>query len=252
LRGLSYSWRENKEDDAKALQLYQKAIERDPNYTDAYVLMGAILFNDWLYQWNQDPHAVERSQALVEKALQLDDSHSTAHVVLGAILAEQGQFDAAIAETDRGIALAPNDAGSSYFCLASGDSDWAAETLLRSGKPTEALDLAQKAMRRDPRNRDFHLYGVGIAYYSLDRPREAVGVLEKFVHSYPGLMWARYFLAAAYVESGMMQQAHAQAADIMSFSPDFSLEAGEFKTVKRSDNFISEHFIADLRKAGLK
>jgi hypothetical protein len=50
----------------------------------------------------------------------------------------------------------------------------------------------------------------------------------------------------------MMQQAHAQAAQIISFSPDFSLEAGVFKTVKHSDNLFSEHFIADLRKAGLK
>jgi adenylate cyclase len=93
---------------------------------------------------------------------------------------------------------------------------------------------------------------IGVAYYNLGRPREAVAVLEQFVHSYPGFMWARYFLAGAYVESGMMQQAHAQAAQIMSFSPDFSLEAGPFTTVSHSDNLISEHFIADLRSAGLK
>jgi adenylate cyclase len=96
LQGLNYSWRENRDDDAKALQLYHKAIELDPNYADAYVLMGSTLFNDWTWQWNQDPHAVERSEALVQKALELDDSHSTAHEILGLILAEQGQFDAAI------------------------------------------------------------------------------------------------------------------------------------------------------------
>jgi adenylate cyclase len=130
---------------------------------------------------------------LVQKALQLDDSHSTAHVILGNILAEQGQFDAAIAETNRGIALAPNDPGSNYFCSASGDSDWAALTLIWSGKPNDALDLAQKAMQRDPRNRDFRLYEIGMAYYNLNRPREAVAVLKQFVDSYPGLLGARYF-----------------------------------------------------------
>ena len=52
--------------------------------------------------------------------------------------------------------------------------------------------------------------------------------------------------------SGMMQQAHAQAAHIMNFNPDFSLEAGMFRTVKPSDNLVSERLVADLRKAGLK
>jgi hypothetical protein len=39
---------------------------------------------------------------------------------LGRILLEQRQLDAALAETDRGISLAPNDAGN-YFCLSSGN-----------------------------------------------------------------------------------------------------------------------------------
>jgi hypothetical protein len=60
-------------------------------------------------------------------------------------------------------------------------------------------------------------------------------------------MWARYFLAAAYVESGMMQQAHSQVAEIMSLSPEFSLETGRLKNMKKSIRLI-----ADLRKAGLK
>ena len=67
--------------------------------------------------------------------------------VLGRILAEQGQFDVAINETDSGIALAPNDPASNYFYSASGDKDCAAETLNRSGKPAEALEIAENAMR---------------------------------------------------------------------------------------------------------
>jgi adenylate cyclase len=247
LRGLAYSWRETKEDNAKALQLYQKAIELDPKYADAYVMLSVTELDDWDWQWSPDSDALERSLAFVQKALALDDSHSSAHVILGRILAEQRQFDAAIAETDRGIALAPNNAASNYFCSASGDKDWAAETLNRSGKPAEALEIAREATRRDPRNRDFHLMEIGIAYYNLGRSHEAIPVLERFINSYPGFIDSRYVLAAAYVESGMMQQAHAETAEIKRVSPEFSLEAGLFKGAKQSDRLIS-----DLRKAGLK
>jgi hypothetical protein len=50
---------------------------------------------------------------------------------------------------------------------------------------------------------------VGVAYYSLGRPREAAAALEQFTHSYPGFLWALYFLTASYVELEMMPQAHA-------------------------------------------
>jgi len=246
LRGLTYSWGENQEDDAKALQLYEKAIELDPKYTDAYALLSATDFYDWSWQWNRDPHALERSLEFAHKALALDDSNAFAHVILGRLLAEQQQFDAAIAETDRALALAPNEADN-YLCLASGERDWAADTLNRSGKPAEALAVAEKAMRRDPRNRDFHLLEIGLAYYNLGRSPEAVPVMKRFLNSYPSFPEARYILAAAYVESGMMQQAHAEAAMIMTANPEFSLEAGLFKNVGPSG-----HLISDLRKAGLK
>src|SRR5262249_30660784 len=154
--------------------------------------------------------------------------------------------EAAVAQTRLGISLAPNDAGN-YLCLATGNSDWAADTLNVSGKPAEALDLARNAMERDPRNRDFHLMEIGIADYYLRRPREAVAALKQFVDSYPGLNWARCFLAAAYVESGMMQQAHTQAAEVLSFNPGFSLDTGRFEHMNQGDRFLS-----DLRKAGLK
>jgi TolB-like protein/class 3 adenylate cyclase len=246
LRGLAYSWRETKDDDAKAIEFYQKAIELDPNYADAYVLLSGALFNDWSWQWSQDPDAVEHSFEFAQKALALDDSDPTAHVILGRILLEQGQLDAAVAETDRGIALNPNEAGN-YFCLSSGNSDWAADTLNWSGKPTEAIDISEKAMRRDPRNSDFHLLPIGVAYYILGRPAEAVPLLRRFIDSYPGFVGARVILTASDVELGRTQEAHLEATNLMRMSPDFSLEGGLFKGANQPVRLIS-----DLRKAGLK
>jgi adenylate cyclase len=246
LRGLEYLWRETKDDDAKAIEFFQKAIELDPNYADAYVMLSGALFNDWTWQWSQDPLAVEHSFEFAQKALALDDSHPTAHVILGRILLEQQQFDAAVAETDRGIALAPNEAGN-YFCLSSGNSDWAADTMNWSGKPTEAIEISERAMRRDPRNSDFHLNQIGFAYYIMGRPAEAVPLLKRFIDSYPGFVGARWLLTASYVELGMMKEARGEAANLMRFSPHFSLEAGLFK-----GPHPPEHLISDLRKAGLK
>jgi hypothetical protein len=44
-----------------------------------------------------------------------------------------------------------------------------------------------------------------------------------------------------------MEQAHAEAAEVMRLNPQYSLEAGPFRGLPPSDPFIS-----DLRKAGVK
>jgi predicted Zn-dependent protease len=116
-----------------------------------------------------------------------------------------------------------------------------------SGRPAEALKIEEEATRRDPRNRDFHLMEMGIAYYRLGRPAEALPILRRFDDSYPDFVDAQLFLTASYAQSGMMEEAHAEAAKLMKSSPGFSLEEGLFKGLDPQDRLIS-----DLRKAGLK
>src|SRR5229473_6648979 len=237
LRALDSVWSFTKDGNAKARKLCEKATELDPEYADAYVVISATYFQDWIYLWNPTPYPLDRAFESVRKALALNDSLPFAHVLLGRLLVEREQCDAAIAEIHRAIALAPNSANA-YFL--------AAETLSACGKPSEGLEIAQKAMRLDPKNSDWYLFEVGFADLKMGRSKEAVPVLERFLISYPNHVGARTILAVAFVESGMMEQAHAEAGEIERLSPQFSVEAaGRFKGQ-------SSHFISDLRQAGLK
>jgi adenylate cyclase len=236
LRGFSLMLQPSKDINEKARQSFEKAIALDPKYSDPYVGIGATYCVDWVYQWDPDPHTLGQSLEFERKALALDDSVPYAHAILSVVLAYQHYFDAAIAEANRAIALAPN-LGGNYF--------WVTEALNESGKPAEALEAAQKAMRIDPVNRDLYLLHVGEAYLLMGRPREAIPVTKRFLISRPGFVGAHIILAAAYVECGLMEQAHAEAAEVMKLSPQYSLEAGLSKGQ-------SNKVIDDLRKAGLK
>jgi len=237
LRALDSVWSFTKDGNAKARKLCEKATELDPEYADAYVVISATYFQDWIYLWNPTPYPLDRAFESVRKALALNDSLPFAHVLLGRLLVEHEQCDAAIAEIHRAIALAPNSANA-YFL--------AAETLSACGKPSEGLEIAQKAMRLDPKNSDWYLFEVGFADLKMGRSKEAVPVLERFLISYPNHVGARTILTVAFVESGMMEQAHAEAGEMERLSPQFSVEAaGRFKGQ-------SSHFISDLRQAGLK
>ena len=74
LRGQGYHYRYTKEANAQAQQLYEKAIELDPQYAEAYALLGWTYWNEWGFRWSADPQTMERALALAQQALALNDS----------------------------------------------------------------------------------------------------------------------------------------------------------------------------------
>jgi adenylate cyclase len=241
LRGAEYSWSNGtKSGNEQARLMYEKAIELDPNYTDAYSALGWTYYWDWNLFWSLDPHTLERALELAQKTLALDDSHVGAHILLGCVEAYKGHYEQAVAEEKRAIALDPNRAAA-YF--------WLGHTLFNSGKPAESIAKVEQAMRLDPRNRDNYLVELGYAYSLMGRDAEAIPLLKKHLAHYPDNMFAHLALAAAYSSIGREDEARAEALEVMRISPQFSLEewAQRFK-----DQNTRERVFADLRKAGLK
>src|SRR2546426_9517777 len=78
-----------------------------------------------------------------------------AHALLSGVYAQKQQYDQAIAEGERAIALDPNNADS-YA--------WQAEALTLAGRPEEALRRVEQAMRLNPRYPAWYLFEVGWAY----------------------------------------------------------------------------------------
>ena len=58
--------------------------------------------------WSQDPQTLERALALAQQAVALDDSLPGAQTVLGFVYLWKKQYEQAIAEAERAIALDPN------------------------------------------------------------------------------------------------------------------------------------------------
>ncbi len=88
--------------------MFEKAIELDPKYVDAYVGLGWCYWLASLWQWSPGPDTQERAFELAQEAIALDDSAPTAHALLGRLLVEKRQYDQAVAEGERSIALGPN------------------------------------------------------------------------------------------------------------------------------------------------
>jgi adenylate cyclase len=246
LRGLEYTWSSfTKAENEKARRMYEKAVNLDPNYSDAFASLGFTYFEDWGWRWSLDAHDLDRASELEQQAVGLDDSQPLPHALLGAIYLYKRQHDQALAEGQRAIGLDPNFAPA-YL--------WMAETLTFSGKPAEAVVLAEKAMRLDPRNRDSYLYEICRAYNRMGRYAEAVPICKRYLAHYPnGLdsLAAHVSLVNAYVELGRGADARAEWLEVLRISPSASIE-DFMKKSPDIDRALIDRRVADLRKAGLK
>jgi adenylate cyclase len=264
LRGTWYGWSMTQEGNAKARAMFEKAIELDPNYADAYLDVAQTYFadawNGWMESSKAFPveahpdvvksqeRALERATEMVQKGITLDDSLPGAYQLLSQLDIYKGHYDRSIADAERAIALDPNSA-SGYFVLAQ-DQGFA-------GKPEDAIESANKAMRLDPRNRDLYLSVVGWCYTLMGRYAEAIPLLKQSLARYPNSHAGHWVLGVAYVELGRMDEARAEVAELMRINPQLTLER-----TKRSeehgvayplkDRALAERELADLAKAGLK
>jgi adenylate cyclase len=242
LRGLEYLWNSTKDSNEKGRQMFEKAIEPDPKYANAYALLGLSYWIDWVSQWSNDPRTPDRAFQLEQQAIALDDSLAFAHTALAGAYLFKKQFDQATAEAERAIALAPNSAVG-YRALA--------DIMGFSGKPAETVVLADKAMRLDPRNRERYLFEEGWAYGPMGRYEEAIPILKRYLARYPNDWRAHSVLVVDYTELGREDEARAEAAEVLRISPNFSEERWR-QIAPYKDQAWEKRVIADLRKAGLK
>jgi tetratricopeptide (TPR) repeat protein len=164
------------------------------------------------------------------------------HLALGYVCLYQQQYEQAVAEMERAVALYPNGA-ESYANLA--------EVLSRVGRADEALWAVEQALRRKPWFADLHLLPIGIAYALARRDAEALASLQQYLTRYPDILGVHLTLAAVYSELGKEAEARAEAAEVLRLNPQFSLEVHK-ERVPIKDPAVLERHLAALRQAGLK
>jgi adenylate cyclase len=241
LRAREHYFRFTKEANMQAQQLYERAIEIDPNYAPAYAELSLTYFVEWYRQWSEDPQALDRGLEAAQRAVTLDDALPEAHTMLGWIHLWRNQHEQAIVEGERAIALDPNYADG-YARLG--------YILSFADRPEEAIGLIKKAMRLDPHYPFLYLCYLGHSYYLAGQVEEAVAALKRAVARNPNYLSSYRWLAAIYSELDHEEEARTAVAEILRISPRASIEFSR-QSVPYKDQAILERCLDGLRKAGL-
>jgi adenylate cyclase len=139
-----YLQRFNIQDDNVARRMIEEAIAMCPENPMGYIHLGWVYHNDYFLGNTKSPQeTLGKGIELAQKALAMDDSLARPHGLLCALYTAKREYDKAIAEGERGAALNP---GGTYELL-----NYAA-SLCYAGRPEEAIQSFQKAIRLNPFN----------------------------------------------------------------------------------------------------
>jgi TolB-like protein/Tfp pilus assembly protein PilF len=212
------------------------------------------------------------------KAINVAPSNAESHALLGVAFLAAGKPGEALAGFDRALSLSQHppswcignraialvnagrteEALTSMKDLVSGRPDdadgyWLFSLVLNIfGRYEEALQMAKKgaSLPRKPSARSMH--SLGLSYLMLGQYDQAIPQYKESIKLWPDYVYERIGLAASYSLAGRMEEAHAEALEILKINPKISLDDiarngyFNFKTADKN------RFIGALRNAGLK
>jgi serine/threonine protein kinase/tetratricopeptide (TPR) repeat protein len=166
-----------------------RAMAIDPMLGAAYIEMAVAKFGgDW--DW-------DGAEQAFRQGLTLDSANAPGHIYYSWLLMLLGREDAALAEAQRGQALAP----SSRFVAAA-----RAQTLYQGGRYDEALELCNECLRFEP-TYVFALHMRGLCYLTTSMHEKAVADLEQAATLTRRAPFYLGLLGLCYAEFGMRDRA---------------------------------------------
>ena len=184
------------ESSEKAINYFQQAIQKDPNYATAYAGLAAVYAN-WVPGMNRPRDRLPKAKELALKALQLDDTLADAHSVLGQIeLYYDWDWSAAEEEFKQTMKFNPNLVRA---------HDWHSRGLVNRGRTEEAIAEAKLslALSPSPSEWDYPIWVFLLARrYDLASERT-----QELLEMAPNYAWGHFELARVYEQQGKLEEA---------------------------------------------
>jgi adenylate cyclase len=234
--------RHTKEDYEKARPLFEEAIALEPEFIYPYVYLGYLHNLTGARGFSEDrAKSFQTAFELAQKALAIDDSHDGAHALMAACYNARREYDKALSEAERAIALNPNSSDG-YLVMGS--------ALGYSGRWEESAIYAKKYLRINPFPGAYIYSILGRAYFMTGQYEESIATWKKALKVSPNYLTAHRFLAACYSSLGRNEEARSAANEVLRINPKFTTGSLAKRLIYKNKADI-EREVAALKKAGL-
>jgi len=244
LRGREFMLGKDKNRDtfAQAIMYFKKALEIDPNYSQAYACLGFGYMFDYQNRWSDDPDAsLPLAKQYARQAIEKDPNEPLARCVAALAASFEKDLDRAKAEIEIALSLNPN------LAIA---HNLRGTFRAYSGEPLEAIPEIEQAMRLDPALSAQFLHFLGVAYLLAGKYETAAVLLRQRIVMTPGTDFSRSILASALGHLGEIDEARSAWAELKKINPNYSFaEHIGRQPFKRQEDV--RRLTEGLEKAGL-
>ena len=209
LKGRYYWNKRTAENLRKAMEQFQLATDKDPNYALAYVGLADcyVVLGD--YTGAPTRETIPHAKAFAERALQLDASLAEAHATLGFVAQNLWQWQTAEEHFKRAIELNPNYATA---------HQWYSLSLLEMGRFAEALTEIKRAQELDPLSVIIS-NNVANDYLALGDMNSSMEQSKRLIELDPSYPRGHEALASAYLKQHRYPEAIAELQKAINLSP---------------------------------
>ena len=166
----------------KAVEHFQRAIDKDPTYAPAYA--GLALCYDSLGFWHSQKEVFPKAKAAATKALDIDEAQSEAHTALGYMkVLFEWDWPGAEREFRRALELNPKSAEADFHY---------ASYLTMMGRFDEAIGVAKQGLTIDPLSLAMNSEMAWV-YTNARRYDEAIEQYKRILELDPNYSHGRYF-----------------------------------------------------------
>jgi len=147
---------------SKAIHAYQKVIELDPSYIEAYNNLGIIY---------QDLGDFDKALNAYQTSIKINPRYEKAYNNLGIVLFLNGRYEESKEAFQNALDINPNNI-ESYINLGI--------LYKKQGQLEKAIEYYQKALTINPFHGETH-YNIGLLYEQLENPKMAISHYQKFI-----------------------------------------------------------------------
>jgi TolB-like protein/Tfp pilus assembly protein PilF len=196
----------------KAVDYFERAIEKDPKYALAYSGLADchVLLPVYPELGTYPRDEMPKALAAAHKAVELDDTLAEAHTSLGRALASDLQLSAATSEFKRAIELNPSYATA---------RQWFGECLQSQGRVQDALAELKRAQEVDPLSLVNNAL-VGFALDTVGQSDEAIAQLHRTIEMDPSFANSHAMLGNVLEHKGQFQEASVEYEKANSLNAD--------------------------------
>jgi adenylate cyclase len=245
MQGLWHGFKLTREDNRKSQTCFEKAIELDPEYAEAFANLAFSHYMDNLRQWTDSPaRSLGEQFRNAEKCIELDNTNPRGHHALAWACSLSGQRDRALTAARLAVELQPSFA-EGHLALGL--------FLIMTGRHDEGIAHQERALRLSPRSvlTSYAIHCTSLGHFGAGRYEESVECEHRAQQLAPDYWISLGTLTASCAHLGRMEEARSTLQKMLRSNPEYSEDAFRMIYSIADVDFV-ERWLGGIRKAGLE